>query len=296
MHEELTSTVYTCQKPQHTRCGFFLWMDDAKVREESAVLNNSRSEPTAEPQTPRKPRAAVVPPTPESRPRAQPAPTLSGRKEKVGLEHEDSFGWDPTDDEELATADLTFETPRKAARTQTFTSPGKRNCVEMADDEPAASSTMLLNSWPLSDDVFNTPSTAGRSKSTGLLSPDRTPAQFLTQQTQADPTDPSDLAEDALKILQPANLSKQIEIELVELLNRYDLRMQGIARGRDITRLAVGAKETKIAELQARITGLEAEKETSRTVIAHLKQDIATSPKKGGGRGRGFARRRMSEV
>jgi hypothetical protein len=36
---------YTCQNQAEKSCGFFLWDEDAKLREESAVLNNSRSEP-----------------------------------------------------------------------------------------------------------------------------------------------------------------------------------------------------------------------------------------------------------
>ena len=36
---------YTCQNQEPQRCGFFLWDEDAKLREEGAVLNNSRSEP-----------------------------------------------------------------------------------------------------------------------------------------------------------------------------------------------------------------------------------------------------------
>lgn len=94
----------------------------------------------------------------------------------------------------------------------------------------------------------------------------------------------STLAVDALKILAPVPLTSAVESELVILLNTHALRAQGIAKGRDITRLAIQAKDKKIAELQARIAGLEAERETSRTVIAHLKQDIgakASSPKKG---------------
>ena len=36
---------YTCQQAEPQRCGFFLWDDDAKPREEAAVLANSRNEP-----------------------------------------------------------------------------------------------------------------------------------------------------------------------------------------------------------------------------------------------------------
>lgn len=49
--------VYTCQKSQPKRCKFFMWDDEAKVREESAVLNNSRSE--IAPHTPTKSVAAA---------------------------------------------------------------------------------------------------------------------------------------------------------------------------------------------------------------------------------------------
>ena len=36
---------YTCQNQAEKRCDFFLWDEDAKLREEGAVLNNSRSQP-----------------------------------------------------------------------------------------------------------------------------------------------------------------------------------------------------------------------------------------------------------
>ena len=36
---------HTCQQAEPNRCGFFLWDDDAKPREEAAVLTGSRTEP-----------------------------------------------------------------------------------------------------------------------------------------------------------------------------------------------------------------------------------------------------------
>ena len=149
-----------------------------------------------------------------------------------------------------------------------------------------------MSTWPVStpsndDDVFVTPTTSNRSN--GLLSPTATPAQIPSQpENQSQPvgnhTSNSTLATEVLKILAPIPLNSSVQSQLVELLNRHDLRTQGIAKGRDITRLAIQSKEREIAELQARITGLEAERQTSRTVIAYLKQDIgisAASPKKG---------------
>lgn len=76
---------FTCQNGQPKRCGFFLWATDAKIREEAAVLGNSRTEPGAEattkvgdggrlrsaptnaPQTPKKQMKITQPVTPASK-------------------------------------------------------------------------------------------------------------------------------------------------------------------------------------------------------------------------------------
>lgn len=149
----------------------------------------------------------------------------------------------------------------------------------------AAPASKDNDTWPLSDDVFTTPSTSHKSNGTGLPSPFRTPANRLDQAT-AGAAEPSSLASEVLEILKRSNqhLTAAVENELVDLLNKHDLRTQGIIRGRDITRLAVQAKDQKITELQGRISTLEAEKETNRRVISHLKLDVAASSKKTRGR------------
>ncbi|KEF63367.1 uncharacterized protein A1O9_01344 [Exophiala aquamarina CBS 119918] len=286
----LVLQVYTCQKPQHKRCGFFLWSDDAKVREEAAVLTNSRSEYPPFPQTPRKANTvtAAGPPTPETNKRPI---DIHGRisgpeKELATANNDESFGWSSSDDEGLLRAEqellldqTLFETPHKVARTTALSSPGKRTYRDM--DTKSGD----REQWPLSDDVFATPTTSRLSSSIGLFSPSSTPARYISQpNARESAAEPSTLAVDALKILHGVSLSSKVEKNLIDLLDKHDLRTQGIVRGRDITRLAVQAKETKIAELQARITTLEEERETNRTVISLLKQDIAASPKKGGHR------------
>ncbi|KAK6380353.1 hypothetical protein LTS17_005543 [Exophiala oligosperma] len=273
---------YTCQKPQHKRCKFFLWTDDAKVREEAAVLSNSRSEPPAPPQTPRKPKAADIPPTPDTK-ASNFGLEKGGQDEQYyqqKLEDDSSFDWSSSNDEALLEAELQiskeqphFETPKKAARTLSTTSPGKRAFHQMVEQKDDADAT-----WPLSDDVFATPSTSHKSGGTGLLSPTETPARDRFQSVAPESV-PSTLAVEVLAVLSKVALSSEVEKELVDLLNRHDLRTQGISKGRDITRLAVQAKEQKIAELQARIGALEAERETNRAVINYMKHDIATSPK-----------------
>lgn len=280
----------TCQRGKPKSCGFFLWADDAKLREEGAVLSNSRSESrsipsvAAIPQTPKKAVAPTQAPTPDTRTHER-----ANSSQTINFEHEESFDWPSSGDEALAkvAAQATkgppplqpiFETPRNAAKTIEYASPGKRTHDEMLND---ATTMMALQN---AGDVFTTPSTSIKSQKSGLASPSPTPAQGRSQndQMQGAVADASDLAQAALDILRknPLALSPSVEQELIDLLNKHDLRTQGIVKGREITRLAMTARENRIAELQNRITGLEMEKETQRQVIGHLKQDMATSPTK----------------
>ena len=232
----------------------------------------------------------MAPPTPQTRTnnvRPEGAKISAQAKDSGYFEPKEAFGWASSDNEELLKAEreilerTPFETPKKALRTEMFTSPGKRAFAQSASADRG-------------DDVFTTPSTSHRSNGSGLHLPSNTPANGPAQSGVALPeAEPSMLAAEALKILRSSDshVSSRVENELVELLNNHDLRTQGIIKGRDITRLAVQAKDKKIGELQARISALEAEKETNRRVISHLKLDIATSPKKGTGRSVPPARR-----
>jgi hypothetical protein len=181
---------------------------------------------------------------------------------------ESDFDWSASNDKALVevahtTAMALPETPRKTPRTSHFTSPGKRNHPEIWEGS-SNSATLGPN-----EDVFNTPRSS--QDASGLPSPVVSP---MRGKPQGIVPAPANLAAVALRILQGSNLSHEIEQELIDLLNKHDLRMQGIAKGRDITRTALGNKEKRIVQLEARIAGLEAERETSNTIIAHLKRDM----------------------
>lgn len=267
---------YTCQNPQHKRCGFFLWADDARTREESAVLNNSRTEPNAPPQTPRKQQQSISQTlTPDTRSKPAP-PNFQSRLESQNSGSKDSnttidetFDWSSSDDEDLASTLDTFETPRKAPRTGILTSPGKHG----RDHEGTNS-----------DDVFVTPSTSRKAtiQGSGLLSPAITPSK--AQATTAHGTNPDSLSSQVLSLFQSHNITlpNPTMTELTSLLSTFELQKAGIVKGRDMSRLALQSKDKKIAGLQAQIVSLEQEKETMRTVIGCMKSDMAqgTSPKK----------------
>jgi len=252
----------------------------------------------------------LLPITPVSKPRNAEQVTKEKPDTPRLNDHDDSFDWSSSAEEELAEfannleSNTTLlppcddESPRKALKISEFASPSKRKYEEISTQGTLAAESDSDSTWfNGNDDVFLTPSTSTKSHTgtADLFSPSHSnPASIRrTLFPRSDPQQedqhcpdlkqmPSTLALDALSILSPvkSSIPPALQQDLIQLLNRHELRTQGITKGRDIARLAVQAKETKIAELQQRITSLEAERETNRTVIQHLKTDIATSPKK----------------
>lgn len=260
--------VYTCQKSQPKRCNFFLWDDEAKPREAAAVLNNSRSEPI----TPSKNRSGTVSPdiiTPYTPSKAPASTQTTSTQGEV-------FDWPNSDDDELfKVADRASmappETPRKAIKTDMFASPSKRRHGDMESGLTT----------PSSDDVFTTPATGLHGNnlfSAGLITPAETPTTSRFNEIPLDRD--SDLATEILATLSSIAVDGETRDAVKTVCNRYALRTQGIAKGRDISRLAIKAKDGKIAELQARIAALEAERETNRAVIRHLRRDTEMSRNK----------------
>ena len=61
-------------------------------------------------------------------------------------------------------------------------------------------------------------------------------------------------------------LSEATKRQIAKECNMHVLKMQGVSMGRDVARLAIKAKEARIAELEWRVGELEAEKEMERMV------------------------------
>ena len=53
---------------------------------------------------------------------------------------------------------------------------------------------------------------------------------------------------------------------------RWEMRLRGVERGREVVRTAVRGKEERIAELVARVEGLEREREAGRAVVRSLRE------------------------
>ncbi|KAL8688820.1 MAG: hypothetical protein Q9218_005360 [Villophora microphyllina] len=299
---------YTCQQAQPKRCNFFLWDDEAKPREAAAVLNNSRTEPVQNPQTPTRPTYATspyglqTPYTDSIKDRQNLAPSLPNTPSKpssalqqatntqntsttLGTSDEEFYDWPTSDDEDVlqdidqpsATHNMPPpETPRKALKTDSLATPGKRRFSEMTSGGE--------NTWPTSsdggDDVFVTPSTG--SKMNGILM-----SGHVTPSTNDTPTprrfkdmlqagQDSGLTSEVLKTLLKHDVfvKSDTKAEIKAICDKHNLSTQGIMKGRDISRAMVNTKNEKISELQETIAVLQAERETSRAVIRHLRRDM----------------------
>ncbi|KAJ5780672.1 hypothetical protein N7457_005832 [Penicillium paradoxum] len=283
---------WTCAQPPHIKCSFFLWADDATMREQATVLANSRSEldpfsftPTK--RTPGRMTGGLLTPQTERRfvvtPQRHFMSPPKTAKARMISEASDDFDWsdDLDDDDELLEAlsftktesfisqpDFRPEPPSKTRRTSTVTSPGKR---KLSQDTITSSS--------FGDTALATPFSS-RSFRSGMFPPSSaelcmtpTPTKYNDVLSADSKFDTSDLAKSLLEILDKHSvvLPNKAQDEVVALLNRQDLRTQGIIRGRDLTRLALNKKNTEIKKLQDRVSNLEAQRQLDRSLIEGMK-------------------------
>jgi LysM repeat protein len=326
---------YTCQNQAEKRCDFFLWHEDAKLREEGAVLNNSRSEPqhrqvsnaqdgwaagrtrtgifaNIDP-TATKATHESVGDDDATTDEGSPPPAYSSQQagskrkaEAADLNQEDDYDdellpWPLTGQEEqdlVAAADsraLPPETPRKAVKTGIYATPV--TTVQKMRTLPWLQQPYKPASVP------RTPSLVTDQQKEYMDSPSKPPTKALppiteqaygptptlqasTPKTQskspsppnrhrdalANPADKSSsLTNEALATLAGTSIPPSVLSNLRGILSKHDLKSQGIAKGRDISRLALKAKEAKIMELQARIASFKAEREVDRSVIRSLR-------------------------
>ncbi|KFX97496.1 hypothetical protein O988_04843 [Pseudogymnoascus sp. VKM F-3808] len=283
---------YTCQEPKEQSCGFFLWDDDAKSREKKAVLHNSRSE--AGP--------SITPKNPGNQ-----AQDIEGSKVvDLDKDGEDEFGeWPLGAEDELEAIEAAEravsmgppETPRKALKTSTFTTPGSKRERSGEDSWP----TPATNTTSRAEDIFGTPTPArlqhpelDSASKRGLISPSASPAPnrrldfgSVAASGARGSTD-YEITEEVLQLLEGQPVEDETIANVRGLLNRYALKNSGIEKGRDVTRLALKARDAKIEDLQQQVATLESKREMDKAIIRHFKDDMSASvTKRGRGRGRG---------
>ncbi|KAF1999357.1 hypothetical protein P154DRAFT_535606 [Amniculicola lignicola CBS 123094] len=291
---------YTCQMPQEERCKFFLWEDEAKPREAAAVLNNSRTEPSrpgTNITTPSRPTPSRTQPSPAQRVTSPPPPysveATPSRKRSRTSNADGDFAFEQGDDafdEELDRVVAAAETPRKSARTEAFTTPARRklpwqkendaNGLPTPQTDHRASAELFLTRFATpggslltpsrmtpQDESGNTPRT-----STPAVSPFETPTPSRFRDAVSSGSEDAH-ARDVFGVLRQNNvhINNQTEQALRDLFSKHSRTVEGIKKGREVSRLTIKAKEAKVTELQHRIDTLEAEMEAKKAVIEHLK-------------------------
>ena len=200
---------------------------------------------------------------------------------------EEFFDWPVSDDDELSkVADQASNahptaspaTPTKAIKADPLPTPSKRRYDDMiAEDGSALRSTPQTPTTGKADgDVFTTPATfnKGLFASGTLPSPAETPTPIRYKDGHANQE--SNLTSEILNLLQSFNISIPSEAReaLKTTCERHVLYTRGIMKGRDVSRAMVRSRDEQVTELQRQIEGLQAERETNRAVIRHLRRDI----------------------
>lgn len=301
---------YTCQQAQPKRCDFFLWDDEAKPREAKAVLSNSRTEPLPVPQTPTKPLGtssylglqtpytdsikrhgnSPEPSTPKTPSRLSILRPCFGDTQNTSTtlsasEDEEFYDWPASDEEDVVKAINEVsssrgmpppETPIKLTRKELSSTPVKRRFSEM-DDENAK---VRQSPSDPEGDIFVTPNTSVKRDEPlmfrqALASPIDTPTpkrfKDALQTSQV-----SELTLEVLKVLRDSNvfINSDVRAALTAVCDKHSLSTRGIMKGRDMSRAMLETKNGKISELQETIASLQAERETNRAVIRHLRRDM----------------------
>lgn len=281
-----TDLVYTCARPREERCKFFLWEDDAKIRLKMLEQANMQSEP----QTPSKSRSqgGLMTPMTGSRfsngiardqQQSAGSPYKRLKDKNSSASGEETFDWDsdiePHDgdllDQPLKQPVFIPATQQKTPQAARLSSPGKRKLSEFEQDLsleyiPAESAT------PGSSQIYRLSSISTQPLD---VSSSPTPRRIAhtppaTQQSPEQKIDElPDLVSDSLSVLDRHNvvLPTPAKDELVAVLNRFSLRMKGIARGRQISRENSKKKDEEIKLLRRRIDGLKAERELHRVMM-----------------------------
>ncbi|KAF2436524.1 hypothetical protein EJ08DRAFT_691686 [Tothia fuscella] len=289
---------YTCQKAKGKQCGFFLFQDDAVRREQAAVLNNSRTEPRSTPnvlQNAHDFRGKTIksevrhespPPSyspPFSTPHSDNDRTNQQRIPMADSETEDedgNFEWPLTaeQDQQAEIEAVAASTPRKSAKIDAFTTPGKQMHSRVDTTGLLTPSTGLASDRTHKTNIFgvidDTSSKKRKADSAflDLISPASTPTPARFKDVEG-LGGSEDLSMDVIKAMKEQNIKLDDDTisAIRQACGRHARRAQGLAQGREVSRLALHARDAKIVELQHRVKTLEAELETQNAVVKYLR-------------------------
>jgi hypothetical protein len=237
---------YTCQKPldqKRERCKFFMWAEDAEKREKVAVMNNARTEPRPNINdvdnrynTESGPADHSLPP-PYSSPLGHQELTATVSRKRNANEFDDTDDWPLNAEEEHRAEAEAIEatTPRKAIKTEQFTTPGTHRVLEYGKiglpTPKTDGHTSHRNLFGTTDDALTRERQAD-SEFLDLVSPASTPTPVRFRDAEGGRPD-GELYKDIALALERNNfhLNDEIASTIKQVCARHDLKGQGIAKG-----------------------------------------------------------------
>ena len=194
---------------------------------------------------------------------------------------EEFYEWSPSDAHELAGVGDSMgaqrpaghpETPRRVSSDHHLVTPGKRKMDEMLLSTSGFTTPPRTSGVDgVEDDIF-TRSTSIRSTGGLFARFLDTPSPVRFKDGVASSVDATQMSTNLLEILQKGNttLTPHTGEELIQFCNKHVLYVQGLIKGRDLSRSGIEKKQERIIELQVMVERLQAEQESARAVIKHL--------------------------
>ena len=210
--------------------------------------------------------------------------SLSETQFEFDVDDVDALPWDliGRDADELEQrASRPPETPRKAIKTTAYATPattGKRQLPWLDQTKEGTSNAPETPSKSITLPTPPKSNTLPTFHKTGMITPrtsstSTTPIPSRFHDPLATPSTSSSLTSEVFTLLDSgsASLPQETANQIRSILENQDLKHQGVVKGRDIVRLALKARDAKVAELNARIASLEAERKFDRARMRGLR-------------------------
>ena len=143
------------------------------------------------------------------------------------------------------------QTPRKAAKTGNLATPGRAGLPTPV-----------------------TGGSAGRSLkgSRDIQTPSASPEDSVERRAEMGKTGYA-ITDDVMEVLK-GKVDAQISSKVQAICDRFGMRLSGIEKGRDISRVALKSKDEKIEELRKRVVDLEGEVEKKKALIKAMADSL----------------------
>ncbi|PNS18516.1 hypothetical protein CAC42_5055 [Sphaceloma murrayae] len=262
---------YTCQNAEGARCGFFLWEEEAKVREEGALFAGTAGEKRARGHGEANPEWLRG---------------MAGKRKRddevVDLEAE-TEGEEEGDGEGVSWPATAEGTPSKKVKVVENVTPAKGRRLPWLDyEEDGVKISSGGNGNGKGADGMEergnglpTPMT----RSNEMQDPRTSPTTGRFRDAMRSPPgetialSSSTLSTEVLELLKTSGvtLPERVRADLTSTLSRHEMKLQGVIKGRDLVRTALRSKEGQLVELKGRVAGLEAEREVLRGALGRLR-------------------------